>query len=121
MWGVNNRGQIYERAVDGISSGWVQITGGDNEECSGKYFSDVSVSNNGYIWVISWENETFRLCSRIGVRQYCGNMISFSLMLSCLWYTLKQMMKKYGLSMLPTISSNVQLMEVENGALFQEK
>ena len=72
VWGVNDRGQIYKRAIDGSGS-WVQITGGRDSECSGKCFSDVSVSNNGYIWAISWENETYMLCSRIGVRPSCGN------------------------------------------------
>ena len=72
VWGVNNRGQIYKRSIDG-SGGWVQITGGRDDDCSGKCFSDASVSNNGYIWAISTENETYRLCSRIGVCPSCGN------------------------------------------------
>ena len=72
VWGVNDRGQIYKRAIDG-SGGWVQITGGRDSECSGKCFSDVSVSNSGYIWAVSRENETYMLCSQIGVRPSCGN------------------------------------------------
>ena len=71
VWGVNNRGQIYKRAIDG-SGGWVQITGGANAECSGICFADASVSNNGYIWAISRENETYMLCQG-GVSARCGN------------------------------------------------
>ena len=72
VWGVNDRGQVYKRPIDG-SGQWVQITGGRDDDCSGKCFSDVSVSNNGYVWALSRENETFMLCSRIGVRSKCGN------------------------------------------------
>ena len=72
VWGVNDRGQIYKRAIDG-SGGWIQITGGREDRCSGKCFSDGSVSKSGYIWAISWENETYMLCSRTGVRPSCGN------------------------------------------------
>jgi hypothetical protein len=72
VWGVNNRGQIYKRLIDG-GGGWVQISGGDNAECSGKCFSDASVSNNGYIWAISTENDTYMLCSQNGITHQCGN------------------------------------------------
>jgi hypothetical protein len=72
MWGVNDRGQIYKRPIDG-SGDWVQISGGRERDCSGKCFSDASVSNNGYIWAISTENETYMLCSQMGVRSFCGN------------------------------------------------
>ena len=71
VWGVNNRGQIYKRPIDG-SGGWVQITGGNDDDCSGKCFADASVSNNGYIWAISRENETYMLCQG-GVSARCGN------------------------------------------------
>ena len=71
VWGANNRGQIYKRVIDG-SGGWVQITGGPNAECSGICFADASVSNNGYIWAISRENETYMLCQG-GVSARCGN------------------------------------------------
>ena len=71
VWGVNNRGQIYKRPIDG-SGGWVQITGGNDVDCSGKCFADASVSNNGYIWAISRENETYMLCQG-GVSARCGN------------------------------------------------
>ena len=52
VWGVNQRGQVYKRPIDG-SGGWVQITGAREDECLGKCFSDASVSNNGFIWAIS--------------------------------------------------------------------
>ena len=70
------------------------------------------------------------LVKRIHIHVYCVDvqwvmtvviMINYSLTMSCLWYTLKQVMKKYGLSMLPITSSNVQSMAVELGAPFQEK
>ena len=76
VWGVNERGQVYKRPIDG-SGGWVQITGAHEDECLGKCFSDASVSNNGFIWAISTENETYRLCSRIGVGPSCGNNDQF--------------------------------------------
>ena len=72
LWGVNGRGQVYKRPIDGSGS-WVQITGGREEDCLGQCFSDASVSNNGYIWALSNENETYRLCSRTGVGPSCGN------------------------------------------------
>ena len=71
VWGVNDRGQIYKRPIDG-SGGWIQITGGNDDDCSGKCFADTSVSNSGYIWAISRENETYMLCQG-GVRTRCGN------------------------------------------------
>ena len=71
VWGVNNRGQIYKRAIDG-SGDWIQITGGANYDCSGLCFSDASVSNNGYIWAISNQSDTYMLCGG-GVVTKCGN------------------------------------------------
>ena len=70
VWGVNDRGQIFKRPIDGSGS-WVRITGG-LRDCSGKCFADASVSNNGYIWAISRENETYRLCQD-GVSTQCGD------------------------------------------------
>ena len=71
VWGVNDRGQIFKRPIDGSSS-WVQITGGKNADCRGKCFSIVSVSNNGYVWATSVENESYILCgSQMG--RSCGN------------------------------------------------
>ena len=52
VWGVTERGQVYKRPIDG-SGGWVQISGGRDADCSGKCFSETSVSNNGYI---HWAN-----------------------------------------------------------------
>ena len=72
VWGVNNRGQIYKRPVDG-SSGWVQITGGAHIACGPMCFSDVSVSNNGYIWAISRSNDWAYMLCRGGVSEFCGN------------------------------------------------
>ena len=73
VWGINDRYLIYKRPIDASSGGWVQITGlKDHLNCGGKCFSDVSVSNNGYVWAISRENETYRLCQD-GVSKQCGN------------------------------------------------
>ena len=71
VWGVNSRGQIYKRAVDG-SGAWIQITGGANADCGQTCFFYVSVSNNGYIWAISRQNDTYMLCQG-GVGRFCGN------------------------------------------------
>ena len=72
LWGVNDRGQIYKRPIDG-SGGWVQISGGRDADCHGKCFSEISVSNNGYIWAISYENETYMLCRQNGITSQCAN------------------------------------------------
>ena len=73
VWGVNDRGQIYKRPIDG-SGGWTQITTGNiiNDNCDQLCFSDISVSNNGYIWAISTRKNTYMLC-RGGVNTQCGN------------------------------------------------
>ena len=71
VWGVNNRGQIYKRAIDG-SGGWIQVSGGAHTDCRSLCFSDASVSNNGYIWALSRQNDTYMLC-RGGVGRGCGN------------------------------------------------
>ena len=72
VWGVNDRGQIYKRPIDG-SGRWVQISGGRDTDCSGKCFSDTSVSNSGYVWAISNENETYMLCRQNGISYLCAN------------------------------------------------
>ena len=73
VWGVNDRGQIYKRPVDG-SGGWTQITSGNSidNNCDQLCFSDISVSNNGYIWAISMQKDTYMLCQG-GVNMLCGN------------------------------------------------
>ena len=71
VWGINNHGQIYKRQIDGRGD-WIQISGGAHAECGPRCFSDVSVSNSGYIWAISKQNDTYMLCQN-GVTRNCGN------------------------------------------------
>ena len=66
VWGVNDRGQIYKRAIDG-SNKWLRI----NQRTESTSFSDVSVANNEYIWAISSQN-AYILC-RDKVNKDCGN------------------------------------------------
>ena len=67
VWGVNEQGQIYKRAIDATTN-WLQISG----DCSSICFSDVSVSNNRYAWAISKENQAYILCPS-GITRRCAN------------------------------------------------
>ena len=73
---------------------------------------------DNYVCALSRADERFMLCSQSGVRSKCGNndqlLIDAEL-------SLVHIEADDGLLMLPTTSSNVQSMAVENGAVFQEK
>ena len=71
MWGVNVHGQIYVRPTDG-SGNWLQISGMNGPDCRPICYSDVSVSNSGFAWAISKQNQTYILCQR-GITYRCAN------------------------------------------------
>ena len=71
MWGVNVHSQIYVRPTDG-SGDWLQISGMNGPDCRPICFSDVSVSNSGFAWAISKQNQTYILCQR-GITYRCAN------------------------------------------------
>ena len=65
VWGVNDRNQVFKRSVDG-GGGWIRITPTDpmNPDfgCGPVCFSDISISQGGYVWGVSKENNTVYMC-----------------------------------------------------------